>query len=151
MKSLSGGPFFAFSFPGGRRAPLPPISYAAAHSRKVPPPKPRVKAKLSLSGRNFITMHHQAAVNFENFTEVKLRDILLTGTGHQNRRLDSPGQTYGRTNLNQNVKPKSNFRFSVPSKKILRWANIWFSEHEHFNAEFKWITNFVNPVWEPLV
>ena len=40
---------------------------------------------------------------------------------------------------------------SVPSKKILRWANIWFSEHEHFNAEFKWITNFVNPVWEPLV
>ena len=26
---------------------------------------------------------------------------------------------------------------SVPSKKILRWANIWFSEHEHFNAEFK--------------
>jgi len=28
-------------------------------------------------------------------------------------------------------------------QKILRWANIWFSEHEHFNAEFKWITNFV--------
>ena len=40
---------------------------------------------------------------------------------------------------------------SVPSKKILHWANIWFSEDEHFNAEFKWITNFVNPVWEPLV
>jgi len=25
-------------------------------------------------------MHHQAGVNFENFTEVKFRDILLTGT-----------------------------------------------------------------------
>jgi len=52
-------------------------------------------------------MHHQAGVNFENFTEVKFRDILLIGTGHR----DSPGQTYGRSNLNQNVKPKSNFRF----------------------------------------
>jgi len=50
-------------------------------SRKLPPPKPRVKAKSSLSGRDyFITMHHQAGVNFENFTEVKFRDILLTGT-----------------------------------------------------------------------
>jgi len=28
-------------------------------------------------------MHHQAGVNFENFTEVKFRDILLTGTGHR--------------------------------------------------------------------
>jgi len=43
-------------------------------------------------------MHHQAGVNFENYTEVKFRDILLTGT-------------YGRTNLNQNLKPKSIFRF----------------------------------------
>jgi len=43
-------------------------------------PKPRVEAKSSLSGRNyFITMHHQAGVNFENFPEVKFRDILLTG------------------------------------------------------------------------
>jgi len=25
-------------------------------------------------------MHHQAGVHFENFTEVKFRDILLTGT-----------------------------------------------------------------------
>jgi len=25
-------------------------------------------------------MHHQAGVNFENFTEVKFQDILLTGT-----------------------------------------------------------------------
>jgi len=58
-------------------------------------------------------MHYQAGVNFENFTEVKFRDILLTGTGRRDRRLnwDSPGQTYGRSNLNQNVKPKSNFRF----------------------------------------
>jgi len=28
----------------------------------------------------FITIHHQAGVYFENFTEVKFRDILLTGT-----------------------------------------------------------------------
>jgi len=36
-------------------------------SRKVPPPKPWVKAKSSLSGRNyFITRHHQAGVNLEN-------------------------------------------------------------------------------------
>jgi len=60
-------------------------------------------------------MHHQAGDNFENFTEVKFQDILLTGTGHRDRRLkwDSPGQTgtYGRSNLNQNLKPKSNFRF----------------------------------------
>jgi len=98
----------------GRCALLPPVSYATTHSRKVPPPKPRVKAKLSLSGRNyFITMHHHAGVNFENFTEVKFRDILLTGMGHKDRRLnrDSPGQAYGRSNLNQNLKPKSNFRF----------------------------------------
>jgi len=44
---------------------------------------------------------------------VKFRDILLTGTGHRDRRLnrDSPGQTYGKSNLKQNLKPKSNFRF----------------------------------------
>ena len=47
-------------------------------------------------------MHHQAGVNFENFTKVKFRDILLTGTGHRDR----PGQTemYGRSNLYQNLK-----------------------------------------------
>jgi len=48
-------------------------------------------------------MHHQAGVPFENFTEVKFRDILLTGTGHRDRCLDrdSPGQTgtYGRSTL----------------------------------------------------
>ena len=65
-------------------------------------------------GRDF---HYKAGVNFENFTEVKFRDILLTGTGHRDRRLnrDSPGQTgtYGRSNPNQNLKPKTkpNFRF----------------------------------------
>jgi len=50
-------------------------------------------------------MHHQAGVNFEKFTEMKFRDILLTGMGHRDRRLnrDSPGQTYGRSNLNQNL------------------------------------------------
>jgi len=49
----------------------------------------------------FITMHHQGGVHFENFTEVKFRDILLTGTRYRGRRLnrDSPGETgtYGRS------------------------------------------------------
>jgi len=38
-------------------------------------------------------MHHQAGENFENFTEVRFRDILLTGMGQRGRRLnqDSPG------------------------------------------------------------
>ena len=114
MKSLRGDPFLHLVCQGGRRAPLPLVSYVTTHSRKVAPPKPRVKANSSVSGRNyFITMHHQAGVNFENFTEAKFRDILLTGTGHRDRRLnrDSPGQTYGRSNVNQNLKPKSNFRF----------------------------------------
>ena len=107
---------------GPRHGEVPPRgelkSAAAPQSKRVARPKPRVKAKSSLSGRNyFIKMHHQAGVYFENFTEVKFRDILLTGTGHRDRRLnrDSPGQTgaYGRSNLNQNLKPepKSNFRF----------------------------------------
>jgi len=98
---------------GTHPCPLPSVTPLPT-IEKCRPPKPRVKAKSSLSGRNyFITMHHQARVNFENFTEVIFRDILLTGTGHRDRRLnrDSPGQTYGGSNLNQNLKPKSNFRF----------------------------------------
>jgi len=76
----------------------------------------RIKAKSSLSGRNyFITMYHQAGVNLEHFTEVKFWDSLLTGIGHRGRRLnrDSPGQTgtYGRSNLYQNLETKSNLRF----------------------------------------
>jgi len=44
MKSLRGGPFFAFSLPGeAARAPLPPVSYVAAHSRKVPSPNHGLK------------------------------------------------------------------------------------------------------------
>jgi len=52
--------------------------------------------QMAIEGNYFITMHHQAGVHFVNFTEVKFRDILLTGTGHR----DSPGQTgtYGRSN-----------------------------------------------------
>ena len=46
-------------------------------------------------------MQHQAGVNCENFTDVKFRDFLLTGTGHP----DNPGHTYGKSNLNQNLKP----------------------------------------------
>ena len=49
----------------------------------------------------FITMRHQAGVHLKIFTEVLFRDILLTGTGHRDRRLnrDGPGQTrmYGRS------------------------------------------------------
>jgi len=60
-------------------------------------------------------MHHQAGVHFENFTEVKFRDILLTGTGHRDRRLnqDSPGQTgtYGR---------------SIPASLIIMRCSVWF-------------------------
>jgi len=55
---------------------------------------------MAIERNYFITMHHQAGVHFEYFIEVKFRDILLTGTGHRDRRLnhDSPGQTgtYGR-------------------------------------------------------
>jgi len=99
---------------GGGAHPCPPSVTPLLTVKKCRPPKPRVEAKSSLSGRNcFITMHHQAGDNFENFTEVTFQDIFLTGTGHRDRRLnrDSPGQTYGRSNLNQNVKHKSNFRF----------------------------------------
>jgi len=61
----------------------------------------------------FVTMHHQAGVNFENFTEVKFWDILLTGTGHRDRRLnrDSPGQT--RTNGRSTVTHCSEDCFNV--------------------------------------
>ena len=132
MKSLRGAHFLHLACQGGRRrAPLPPRQLRhCPQSKSAALPEPRVKAKSSFSGRNyFITMHHQAGVNFENFTEVKFRDILLTGMGHRDRRLNrdstgmghrdrrlnrevpSPGQTYGRSNLNQNLKPKSNFRF----------------------------------------
>jgi len=50
-------------------------------------------------------MLYQTGVNFENFTEVKFRDILLSWAGRLDRRLnrDSPGQRYVRSNLNQNV------------------------------------------------
>ena len=56
---------------------------------------------MAIERNYFITMHHHAGVHFENFTEVKFRDILLTGTGHRDRRLnwDSPDEigTYGRS------------------------------------------------------
>ena len=51
--------------------------------------------QMAMERNYFITMHHQAGVHFENFTEVKFRDILLTGTGYR----DSPSQTgtYGKS------------------------------------------------------
>jgi len=43
-------------------------------------------------------MHHQAGVNFENFTEVKFRVILLTGTDSQTGTVPAkPGRTTGPT------------------------------------------------------
>jgi len=102
MKSLRGGPFFAFSLPGGWRAPLPPrqLRHYPQSKSAAPPCHGLKQSQASFSGRNyFITMHHQARVNFENFTEVEFRDILLTGTRHR----DSPGQTYGRSYLNLNL------------------------------------------------
>ena len=55
----------------------------------------RVKAKLGILGRNYFITMRQTGVNFKNFTKVKFRNILLTGTGHRDRRLnrDCPGQT----------------------------------------------------------
>jgi len=54
---------------------------------------------MAIERNYFITMHHQAGVHFENFTEVKFRDILLTGAGHRDRRLNWVGSgqtgTYG--------------------------------------------------------
>jgi len=51
--------------------------------------------QMAIERNYFITMHYQAGVHFENFTEAEFRDILLTWTGHRERRLnrDSPGQT----------------------------------------------------------
>ena len=53
--------------------------------------------------------------NFENFVKVKFRDILLTGTGHRDRRInrECPGQTgtYGRSNYKYaSVRPHGNLR-----------------------------------------
>jgi len=63
--------------------------------------------QMAIERNYFITTHHQAAVRFENFTEVKFRDILLTRIGHRESRLNrdspaKPGQsretgTYGRS------------------------------------------------------
>jgi len=58
---------------------------------------------MAIERNYFIGMHHQAGVHFENFTEMKFRNILQTGMGHWDRRLkwDSPGQTgmFGRSML----------------------------------------------------
>ena len=50
--------------------------------------------QMAIERNYFITMHHQAGVHFENFTEVKFRDILLTRIGHRESRLngDSPAK-----------------------------------------------------------
>ena len=62
--------------------------------------------------------------NFENFAKVKFRDILLTGTGHRDRRLsrDCPGQTgtYGRSTNN-----KYRLRYNIYSNKTYGIAAIY--------------------------
>jgi len=57
---------------------------------------------MAIERNYFITMHHQAGVHFENFTEVKFRDIFLTGTGHRD---GTPGQTFklGQSRPNRDV------------------------------------------------
>jgi len=118
MRQCKQGPDMGKCRPRASRKVPPPQSKIALQGRveKCRPPKPRVKANSSFSGGNyFITMHRQAGVNFDNVTEVKFRVLLLTGTGHRDRRLnrESPGQTgtYGRSNLDQNLKPKLKFNF----------------------------------------
>jgi len=80
---------------------------------------------MAIERNYFITAHHQAGVNFNNFTEVKFRDILLTGTGHRDRLLNrgSPGQTgtYGRSTVSQVARlyERRNFRFSLALKYVL--------------------------------
>jgi len=51
--------------------------------------------QMAIERNYFIGMRYHAGVHFENFTEMKFRDTLLTRTGHRVRRLnrDSPGQT----------------------------------------------------------
>jgi len=76
----------------------------------------------------FITMHDQAGVNFENLTEVKFRDILLTGTGQRDRHLnwDSPGQTgtYGRSTLKVIPSTRGGSRQQVQGGDF---SNMWQS------------------------
>jgi len=80
---------------------------------------------MAIERNYFLTVHHQAGVNFVNFTEVKFREILLSGTGDRDRLLnrDSPGQTgmYGRSTVSQvaRVYERWNFRFSLALKYVL--------------------------------
>ena len=59
--------------------------------------------KLTMKPSLILSMILNFMQNFKNFAKVKFRDILLTGTGHRDRRLnrDCPGQTgtYGRSNF----------------------------------------------------
>ena len=49
--NLWGGPFFTFSLPGGRRAPLPPVSYATGFNGWA-----RVKRERTKSRERFLLM-----------------------------------------------------------------------------------------------
>jgi len=42
------------------------------------------------------------------------------------------------------VEEKAYSTFSVPSKKILHWANVCFTEHEYFNLRWQSSTGFTN-------
>ena len=57
--------------------------------------------KLTMKPSLILSMILNFMQNFKNFAKVKFRDILLTRTGHRDRRLnrDCPGQTgtYGRS------------------------------------------------------
>jgi len=103
---------------------------------------------MTIERNYFITMHHQARVHFENFTEVKFRDILLTGTEHRDRRLnrDSPGQTgtYGRSTYSPYNKKLCKANWS--KSRDLYWINATFRGLRQGNfhlLSFRWQAKFL--------
>jgi len=51
--------------------------------------------QMAIERNYFITMHHQAGVHFENFTEVKFRDILLSNWDGTSGQTFKPGRMVG--------------------------------------------------------
>jgi len=84
---------------------------------------------MAIARNYFIKIHHQAGVHFENFTEVKFRVILLTGTDVQTGTGLSPGQTgtYGRSTEGCKYKIGKFFQKSESSKYSIykSVSDIW--------------------------
>ena len=90
--------------------------------------------KLTMKPSLILSMILNFMQNFKNFAKVKFRDILLSGTGHRDRRLnrDCPGQTgtYGRSSYRRytatvvtNNNNKHNL-FSLAIDKRIHYYNI---------------------------